>query len=648
MQEVQLSVELTECDREPVHTPGAVQPYGCLVAFSLPNWAIAHVSLNAPDVFGAASAEAMLGAPMETMLTPRIIHDLRNTFQAAMISGSPERLSGVRIGPREAEYDIAIHTSGQLAVAEFVSVEGADTMRTDPTTLVKTIIDRLRRTTTFKAFLTSAVRQVRAVTGYDRVMIYQFLEDDSGKVVAEAARAGLSPFLDLHYPASDIPAQARALFLRQWLRMIPAVDYAPAAIVPSLTAKQLPIDLSLSTLRSASPIHLQYLRNMGVGASLTVSIISRDKLWGLIACHHETPRRISATTAAAVELFAQVFSTQIETKQQRDELAYGAKAREIHDQLIANMEPEETIFENLRSFSPLLKEMIPCDGIGVWTNDHFESEGIVPPDDAIEELVRFLNGKRVDRCFSTVELGKHLPDAMRYVEKVSGLIAIPFSRAPKDFVLLFRREIVRSVAWGGNPNKAVQTAGGTLSPRASFAAWQETVKGQSQPWRFSEIEMAESLRISLLDVILRRANLIDRERRVAQESQLLLVAELNHRVKNVLAVIRSLVRQSQQGASSFETFTADLQSRIHALSVAHDQLTQAHWKAAPLRGLIEVEAEAWTETNDARLVLSGPPIMVEARAYQSLALVLHELMTNAAKYGALSVKKGRIIDRLDA
>ena len=154
--------------------------------------------------------------------------------------------------------------------------------------------------------------------------------------------------------------------------------------------------------------------------------------------------------------------------------------------------------------------------------------------------------------------------------------------------------------------------------------------------------MAEVLRISLLDVMLRRANLIDRERRIAQESQLLLVAELNHRVKNVLAVIRSLVRQSQHGAPSFETFTNDLQARIHALSVAHDQLTKSNWKAAPLRDLIEVEAQAWVEAHDVRLELSGPPVMIEARAYQSLALVLHELITNAAKYGALSVMEGRL------
>ena len=586
----------------------------------------------------------MVDQPMGSLLSPKCIHDLRNVFQAAMISGFAERMMPVPVGADGALYDILVHASGQLAIAEFLPCGGTEMVRADPTTLVKTIIDRLRRTTTFQTFLTSAARQIRAVTGFDRVMVYRFLEDDSGEVIAEALRAGMTPFMGLHYPASDIPSQARALFKRQWLRMIPDVDYAPVPIYPTLTAKNLPVDLSLSTLRSASPIHCAYLRNMGSAATMTVSIMRGDRLWGLIACHHETPRRISAATAAAVELFAQVFSTQIEAKQQQDELAYVTRARVAHDALVGAMAPEETIFENVRRFSGLLYDLIPSDGIGVWSESRFEGDGIVPPADAIDELVRMLNTKTVDRLFVTDELKRHLPDALRYTAAVSGLVAIPFPGMPRVFLMMFRREVVQTVSWGGNPNKAASgdAAGNVIGPRASFAAWKEMVSGKCLPWHAGEINVAETLRVSLLNVILRRANLVDRERKMAQETQLLLVAELNHRVKNVLAVIRSLVRQSRVGAESLDGFTDDLQSRIHALSVAHDQLTQSHWKAAPLQTLIEAEAQAWIEVDDDRLVLSGPPVMVEARAYQTLALVLHELMTNAAKYGALSSKAGRL------
>ena len=638
------SVDLSECEREPVHIPGAIQPFGVLVAFSLPTWAIAHVSLNAAQLFGAPSAEAMIGAAMETVLSPKLIHDLRNTFQASMISGFSERLLDVPVGTAQEQHDILVHASGQVAIAEFLHCDSADSYRADPTALVKTILERLRRANTFQTFLNSAARQIRAVTGFDRVMVYKFLEDETGEVVAEAVRSGLPPFLGLHYPASDIPPQARALFKRQWLRMIPEVEHQPVPIVPPLTPKGVPLDLSLSTLRAASPIHIQYLRNMGSAATLTASIMVGDRLWGLIACHHETPRRLSSSTSAAVDLLAQVFSTQIEAKQHHDELAYIAKARECHDRLIAGMEPHETIFENLRRFSSPLRELIACDGLGIWTDGVFESDGIVPPEDAIASLVAFLNVRRSDRIFVSDALWQDLPDAQHYSDRVSGLIAIPFSRNPADFLMFFRREVIQTVTWGGNPNKAVLASkdGHVLGPRSSFAAWKELVRGHAVPWRKSEIDIAETLRVSLLDVILRRANMVDREMRIAQESQLLLVAELNHRVKNVLAVIRSLVRQSRQGEHSIDSFTADLQSRIHALSLAHDQLTQAHWKAAPLESLIEAEAQAWIGDDVMRLVLSGPPVVIEARAFQTLALVLHEMMTNAAKHGALSVDSGRL------
>ena len=637
------SPDLSACEREPVHIPGAIQSHGVLVAFDLPTWEITHASANAGELFGFPDADAMLGCEIKAILSPTMIHDLRNTFQGAMISGFAERMGDIPIGVDERPHDLLVHASGQLAIVEFVPSGRAESTRSDPIMLVKVIVDRLRRTKTFPAFLTAAARQIRAITGYDRVMIYRFMEDDSGQVVAEALRSGLTPYMHLHYPASDIPPQARALYKRQWLRQIPDVDYQPVPVMPGFGKNGLPIDLSLASLRSVSPVHLQYLRNMGSAATLTVSIMQGDRLWGLIACHHETPRLLATTLCGAVELFAQVFSSQIEAKEQQDGLNALVHARRTHDELIAGMEPEETIFDNLQRFSGLLREMIPCDGIGIWSNDRFEGEGVVPPANAVGELVRFLSAKQADRVFATNHLGDDLPDAMRYAGEVSGLLAIPFSRAPRDFLLLFRNEMVQTVLWGGDPHKAVQVDGtGGIGPRKSFAAWREIVRGKSVPWSEAALTIAETLRVSLLDVILRRANLVDRERRIAQEGQLLLVAELNHRVKNVLAVIGSLVRQSQQGSQTLELFTASLQDRIQALSIAHDQLTRSHWKVAPLRALIEAEGRAWTDTADNRFTLDGPPVMIEARAYQTLALVLHEMMTNAAKYGALSGNKGRL------
>ncbi len=496
-----------------------------LVALSLPIWQITYVSLNAAELFGKP-VDAMIGASMEVILPPKIIHDLRNTFQAAMISGQAERLSGVRIGTEDAEHDIFIHASGNYAVAECLPVAGADTIRSDAAVLVKTIIERLRRTGTFTAFMTSAARQLRAVTGFDRVLIQEFLEDGSGTVVVEASRPGMPSCLGLHSPATDIPARSRALLLRQRLRMIPDSEGAPVPIEPASTAEQLPLDLSLSMLRPASPIHLRHLREMGVRASLTASIIQGDELWGLISCHHETPRRIAASTATAIELLAQMFSTMIEGKRNKDELVDRVKARETHDRLIAGMAPQETIFQDLAAFAPTLREMIRCDGVGVWSEGRFEFDGLAPPADAMPELTRFLDHKPADRCFATNELSSELPDASRYAGAVSGLLALPFSRVPKDYVLLFRRGSVRTVARSDHSDEAApcQEEPGGPSSRIPSVPRQEAVRSRSPAWRPFELEIAETLRISLLDVVLRRLDLINREHKIVQQSRAFLIA----------------------------------------------------------------------------------------------------------------------------
>ena len=287
--------------------------------------------------------------------------------------------------------------------------------------------------------------------------------------------------------------------------------------------------------------------------------------------------------------------------------------------------------------------MIPCDGFGVWSEKGFNGIGTTPPAEALPDLLRHLGDRSPQEPYATHALSQELASARDYVSDVSGVLSIPFARTPREYLLFFRREVVETVRWGGDPKKPVTIEGGTarIGPRKSFDAWREIVHGQSAPWRNAELQIAETLRSSLLEVILRRADLADRERRDAHERQAFLIAELNHRVKNILALIRSLVRQSRQNAISMEGFSQDLEQRIRALALAHDQLTQTGWHRAPLRRLLEAEARAWTHSSD-RVSLSGPGVMVDSRAYQALALVFHEMMTNAAKYGALSQGTGRL------
>ncbi len=634
------ATDITGCDRERIHMPGLIQPHGCLLGCILPGWTVCTVSANAGQYVGAEPDE-LIGRPLDGVLPHKTVHDLRNVLQAAMVSGSAERLIDVAIGPTEARYDLTLHFAGAQAVIEIVPRDGADTLTADPVILVKSMIGRLKRAPTLERFLALAAGQVRAVTGFDRVMIYKFLPDESGQVLAESLRSGLTPYLGLRYPATDIPAQARELYRRQWLRTIPDAHYDPVPLVQDLS-RVADIDLSLASLRSVSPVHRQYMRNMGTRASLTISLMDGERLWGLIACHHESPRRISSSTCAAAELFAQIFSLQIEAKEQARGLLYAAQAREIQNRLLASMPPEETLFDNLPRFADILQELIPCDGVGVFSDKGFSGVGSVPPPESIAGLVEFLNRESGTEPFASNSLSRLLTAAENYAGQVSGVLAVPFVRGSRHYLLFFRKELIRTVTWGGNPAEAVKTGAGHLSPRKSFEAWKETVDKTSTPWLPAEVQIAEALRVSLLEVILRRADIVAHERKIAEDSQNFLIAELNHRVKNILALIRSLVRQTRIGAAAVDVFADDLEQRIQALAQAHDQLTATGWKHAPLRRLLEAEARAWTRSLS-RVSLSGPSVLLDSRAFQALALVFHEMMTNAAKYGALTRPSGRLV-----
>lgn len=642
--EPQMSATTIDCAQEPIHTPGTIQPHGLLLGCTLPDWSIAHVSGNVAQFLEGAAPAGLLGQSLDQVLPAETVHAVRNQLQTAMLSGLAERLDCLALDEGTRRYDLTVHLAGGLAVIEAApSVPGAGA---NGVTLLRGLAGRLRRTPTVSRLLTLAAQQMRAVTGYDRVMIYRFLPDDSGEVVAEAVRPGTESYLGLRYPATDIPAQARALYRRQPLRLIPDVDYVPVPVLPGRGPDGQPLDLGLATLRSVSPVHIQYLRNMNVRATLTVSLMRGDQLWGLIACHHSEPHYLSGALCSAAELFGQMLSLQIDVREQEQERHHLANAQNAHDRLLAAMSPRDTVFEDLGRYADMLDTMIASDGLAVWSNGQLSGQGVLPPDEAIAELIALLGQKPADRIYATSSLAEHFAPAARFADRASGLLAIPISRAAQDYLLFFRRELIQTVTWGGNPDKALQRdpSTGRLNPRRSFEAWRETVRCHARPWTASELRVAETLRVALLEIVLRRSELIASERQRAQDSQSLLIAELHHRIKNVLSLVLATTRQSAQQATSVESFTEEVERRIQALASAHDQINAPSGTSTQLRALLESEARAWNgrEVLDERIQLSGGAVLLDVRGYQTLALVFHEMMTNAAKYGALSVPEGQL------
>lgn len=634
-------VDLTNCDREPIHLISAIQPMGFLIAVST-DWLISRVSANAPDFLGR-TADTLLGTSLRDVLAVEAVHTLRNRLAILRGRDAVERAFGVQLVEDGGRFDLAVHMSNGEVVIEAEPSEAAGDF--NPSATVQSMLGRLNRLTDLGSLLSEAARQVRALTGHDRVMIYRFHPDGSGEVVAERVRTGLEPFLGLRYPASDIPRQARALLERNVVRVVADIEAVPTAVVPQLGATGAPLDLSMSTLRAHSAMHVEYLKNMGVRATLTISLLRGGRLWGLISCHHSAPRQVSYERRTAAELFAQVLSLLIETREREAISDYEQRARRLHDSLMAAIVENGSTAANLAVMADRISEIVACDGMAIRIGDETVLTGSTPTLERMASLTRFLDQSAASQVLAVHDLGKVHPPARDYADRAAGMLAIPVSRTPRDYLIFFRREIAQSVTWAGDPAKSVEVGpnGTRLTPRKSFEAWREIIRGQSAAWTEPELRAADALRVTVMEVVLRLTGLADHERELASQRQDLLIAELNHRVRNILGLIRGLISQSKGGATNVESFAATIGGRIQALARAHDQITESNWGPRPLEGLITTETAAYVGGGVPRVHVDGPRVLLEPQAFATMALVLHEMVTNAAKYGALSDRSGRVV-----
>ncbi|AHE56879.1 HWE histidine kinase domain-containing protein [Sphingomonas sanxanigenens] len=625
-------VDLTNCDREPIHVPALVQPFGFLIALTS-DWLVSRVSANIGD-FLDVDAATILGQPAGAVIGAEAIHAIRNRM--AMLRGpdAVERLFDIMLAADRPPFDVAVHISAGTIVIE---AEPAIVEDVEAAGLVRAMVGRLAQADGMAAFLREGARQVRAVTGFDRVMVYRFDDQAAGEVVAEALRPGVDSFLGLHYPASDIPAQARTLYLRSIFRVIADVGATPVPIMPTLDALGRPLDQSLSVLRAVSPIHVEYLKNMGVTASLSISIVVEGRLWGLFACHHHAPRLPSFANRTAAELFGQMFALMLESRERREAADYETRARAVTDRLMATVAEHGDLLANADWLGEVVADTIPSDGVGVLLNGATALSGLTPNAVQFLALAQHLNRLASSQVFATDSIATILPEAADYADIAAGLIAIPLSRSPRDYIVLFRSERLRSVRWAGRPEKPIDYGpnGPRLTPRKSFEAWSELVRGSSMPFTTAERRVAETLRTGMLEVLIRMSEEAGSERQRAHERQELLIAELNHRVRNILSLIRGLISQTRGSAETVEQFTATLEHRVQALARAHDQVTADRWGPARLTDLIEIELGAYAGVRRDHVHLDGPNVLLHPTAFTTLALVVHELMTNAAKYGAL-------------
>jgi two-component system, chemotaxis family, sensor kinase Cph1 len=502
-------IDLDNCAREPIHIPGSIQPRGVLAIVREPDFQVRQVSANVADLLGR-SVDEVLGKHLSALVgvdhADRIEQTV-STFGDIRHRNPLDFVIDVRGEPRL--FDAILHREpGGILLVELEIAYGERPF-SFPNTYqsVRSSVEELNRATTLTELYDTTARAVRELTGFDRVMVYRYDEDFNGEVVAESKREDLNSFLGLHYPATDIPAQARALYERNWIRLISDVGYEPVPLIPATDPKTgAPRDLTYATLRSVSPIHVEYLQNMGVHASMSISLLRHGRLWGLVACHHYAgPHLPPFGTRAAAEFLGSTLSLRLVDRFEDEQLHKRLAAQAVLGKLIsATLDDGEPLASALLG-APNLLDLVPADGVVLDVQGELRIRGSVPPPEVVSAVAAWARGAG-EEVAATECLANELPALGLDPQVTAGALALNLPDG--QFAIWFRREALRSVDWGGDPhNKAIAVSEGDtvrLSPRKSFERWRETVHQRSEPWTLSETESAEALRRHLVESLYRR------------------------------------------------------------------------------------------------------------------------------------------------
>ena len=542
---------LSECEREPIHIPGRIQPFGVLLTVDPENLTIQNISENCLKLWDRHSF-ALLGRNLTEFLSDNDLQALKAMLgDEASEAHPPLRLTLAFDEYIKREWEVRVHRYQDVHYLECEPAAAAKPAADDRDWQIRVrgAVQALQSTASLQHLCDEAVRHVQALTGFGRVMVYRFDEEWHGTVIAEACDPAMESYLGLRYPASDIPAQARAIFLQNWLRMIPDVDYTPARIYPGTHPQSnAPLDLSKATLRSVSPVHLQYLRNMAVKASLTISLVSEGRLWGLIACHHASPRLIDSDARLAAELIGHLVSAQLAIKEENEERGLKNQLRQQVDELLPQLAQEQelgTALERRLSEIAKLAEFggIPASGVAVRYAGVKTGIGVLPPPAEIDRFLEWGAENCPDQeLFLSHQLSRFYQPAQAWLTLGSGVLLMWINREQREAIVWFRPEVMTTVTWAGEPKKAVSRgAGNLLHPRSSFAAWKEIVRGTAVPWKTPEIEAICHLRSGIITLALqqeRRLEQVAKEQaeRLGREKDEM-VAMVSHDLKTPLSVL---------------------------------------------------------------------------------------------------------------
>lgn len=652
-----------QCDAEPIHIPGGIQPHGYLLCLSS-TLAIVQASENIAALAGSP-VEQLLGKPVDVVIGAAAAARVAHAAATAMLDEAPLYV-GVMGNPffraREAvqddlatdvdgpELDITMHRhDGNLIVELEIARHSNADVFASMYPLVRTFTRSLQDVGTLTELGELAVREVRAMTGFGRVLLYKFDDEGRSQVLAEHIEDGYTSFLNQLFPASDIPRQARALYVKQRVRLVANAQAKAARLVPALNpVTGRPTDLTYAALRSFSPIHLEYMRNMGTHASMSVSLVVRGQLWGLISCHHHDPRLVPFEVRVAIEHLGQIVSLQIEAKEERAETAYLLRLRRTMSRLTGALAEQDDYLSALKSSPDDLLCFAGSTGAAIVVDGKATLVGSTPDQETVLALSQWLSSS-TSGVYATDALSQAWPRASGHADTASGILAVPISQIFRNYVLWFRPETTRTITWAGEPVKRVSSQDGSAAPRKDFAPWLETVRNRSIRWHPVELEIASEFRLRMLNIVLRHAEelaeLANELRRANKELEAFsysvshdLRAPLRH-----IAGYGDLLRESEGDKLSERSqrfLNNMLESARFAGVLVDDLLTFSQMGRAALRPVTvdlnqlvrSVAQEFGAETANRKVEWIIPELPTVTGDPAFLQIALRNLFSNAVKY----------------
>jgi len=569
----EFEVDVTNCDKEPIHILGKIQGHGFLIGVDREDQLIRYISENTASYINDDPTK-YLGKHIDEIEARMNISNYVEKLNISKmiilgVGNGFENMNPFYLEVDGEAFNLIIKNADAILLLEFepCSIKGEFNIQKTIGRSISTILAE----SGLHSMLKTAAFEIKKIIQYDRVMIYQFGEEGHGVVVAEEKNSDLKPFLGMHYPASDIPKQARELYKINLTRILADVDMDCPAIL-SNKGQNTPLDLTHSVLRAVSPIHIQYLKNMGVAASFSISLLSHGELWGLIACHNYSPKFIDYKAREAAKLIGQILSPALEYRLGEEDIDKFEVINQSVNTLLKYIEKESDIVSALTSNAVTINNVCSSSGAVLVFDEKIISIGLTPGQNEVKEIVKWVIDNSQEMVFYTHRFPTMYPAAEKYSDFASGLFACILSRELSEMILFFKPEQKQSIIWGGNPEKAVEVASDgslQLSPRKSFDKWTEIVRYSSAKWNRGEIAALINLREQVIYQINRKANEIrqlNERLKLAYEELDTFSFTVSHDLRTPLSSIKSYTELLLLTNESLDDNAKKILERINACS----------------------------------------------------------------------------------